>query len=129
MANTNLKIVGRALVVTTDISVEDITLIGKFYMHRDAEGNDIFGVIYNPRLPMAYVSASGIEFTDANDEDKLQLTFMLCGDTKEDRIKEVKERFLDIISELNVCTTLIKEAATAKRAQIADTFETMEVLD
>lgn len=129
MANTNLKITGRALTITTDIAVEDMALLNNTYVRKDTEGNEVFGIIYNPKISTAYVSKAGIEFLDVNSQGKLQLTFMLQASTTEGRVAEVKEHFLDIVSELNVCTTLIKEAATAKRAKIADTFDTMEVTE
>lgn len=127
------KIVGNAVVITSDLKVEDIIKVDKFTKAglklRDEKGNEIFAISYNPNSDGS-ISEHGIVYSETNAEGYAQLSLLLAADVKpEDRTEVILDNYAIALGNLNTLENYIREAATEIDSTVENIKSAIEVID
>ena len=127
----NVKIVGNAVVLTSDLTVEEIAKVKKFTKNglklKDEKGNDIFEIVYSPGH--SSISDYGINYGEVNAEGYAQATLMLDESIKpENRLDVVLDCYAIALGNIRTLETYIREAATEVNSTVEAIKSSIEVL-
>lgn len=127
----NVKIVGNAVVLTSDLTVEEIAKVKKFTKNglklKDEKGNDIFEIAHTPG--MSSISDYGINYGEVNAEGYAQATLMLDESiAAEKRLDVVLDNYAIALGNIKALETYIREAATEVNSTVEAIKESIEVL-
>lgn len=127
----NVKIVGNAVILTSDLTVEEIAKVKKFTKNglklKDEKGNDIFEIAYTPG--MSSISDYGINYGEVNAEGHAQATLMLDElIAAEKRLDVVLDNYAIAFGNIKTLETYIREAATEVNSTVEAIKESIEVL-
>jgi hypothetical protein len=127
------KIVGNAVVITSDLKAEEILKVKKFTKSglklKDEKGNEIFAIDYTPG-GCSSISEHGIIYAETNAEGYAQISLLISEDVKpEDRMAVILDKYAIALGNLNTLETCIREAATGLNATIETIKEGIEVVD
>lgn len=130
---SKVKIVGNAVVITSDLKVEEILKVKKFTKSgltlKDEKGNDIFAIDYCPGANGS-ISEHGVVYAETNAEDYAQLSLLLAEDVKaEDRMDVILDNYAIALGNLKTLETYIREAATELNATVENIKDGIEVID
>jgi hypothetical protein len=126
-----LKIVGNAVVITSELTAEQLTTVKKFTKDglklKDEKGNEIFAIAFTPGR--SSISEHGINYGEVNAEGFAQATLLLDESIKaEDRMNVVLDTYAIGIGNLKALETYIREAATSITKTVEDIKDSIEVL-
>jgi hypothetical protein len=130
---SKVKIIGNAVVITSDLKVEEILKVKKFTKSglklRDEKGNEIFAIDYRPGANSS-ISEHGIVYGEVNTEGYAQVSLLMAEDVKpEDRMNVLLDDFAIALGNLNTLETYIREAATELEGTVETIKSSIEVVD
>ena len=130
---SKVKIVGNAVVITSDLKVEEILKVKKFTKSglklRDEKGNEIFAIDYCPGAN-GNTSEHGIVYSEVNAEGYAQVSLLMAEDVKpEDRMNVLLDDYAIALGNLNTLETYIREAATELNSTVENIKNAIEVID
>ena len=130
---SKVKIVGNAVVITSDLNVDEILKVKKFTKSglklKDEKGNEIFAIDYYPGANSS-ISEHGIVYGEVNAEGYAQVSLLMAEDVKpEDRMNVLLDDFAIALGNLNTLETYIREAATELENTVETIKSNIEVVD
>lgn len=131
---SKVKIVGNAVVITSDLKVEEILKVKKFTKSglklRDEKGNEIFAIDYCPGANSSSISEHGVIYGETNAEGYAQLSLLMAEDVKaEDRMDVILDNYAIALGNLNTLETYIRETATELESTVETIKSGIEVVD
>lgn len=127
----NVKIVGNAVVLTSELKAEELSTVKKFTKDglklKDEKGNEIFAIAYTPGC--SAISDYGVNYGEVNAEGYAQATFVMDENVKaEDRMATVLDNYAIAIGNLKTLETYIREAVTGITKTVEEIKDSIEVL-
>jgi hypothetical protein len=130
---SKVKIVGNAVVITSDLKVEEILKVKKFTKSglklRDEKGNEIFAIDYCSGANSS-ISEHGVVYGEMNAEGYAQVSLLMAEDVKaEDRMNVILDNYAIALGNLNTLETYIRETATELNETVENIKSGIEVVD
>lgn len=127
---SKVKIVGNAVVITSDLKREEIERVKKYTKDglklKDEKGNDVFTIALGEN---SSISQFGITYGEQNAEGYAQATLLLDESIEPDkRMDTVLDTHAITLTQLNTLETYIRSTATELESTIAGIADSIEVI-
>ena len=127
----NVKIVGNAIVLTSELKAEELNTVKKFTKDglklKDEKGNEIFSIAYTPGR--SAISDYGVNYGEMNAEGYAQASFVLDETIKaEDRMATVLDNYAIAIGNLKTLETYIRETSVNINKTVEEIKDSIEIL-
>ena len=127
----NVKIIGNAMVLTSDLKVEELNTVKKYTKDglklKDEKGNEIFSIACTPGH--SSISSYGVSYGEENAEGYAQASLVLDESIKaEERMATVLDNYAIAIGNLKTLETYIREAYTGINKTVEEIKDSIEVL-
>ena len=126
-----VKILGNAVVITSELTTEQLGTVKKFTKDglklKDEKGNETFTIAYTPGK--SAISDYGINYGEENTEGYAQATLMLDESIKaEDRMNVVLDNYAIAIGNLTTLESYVREAYASINKTVVEIKDSIEIL-